>query len=219
VFGFGLAVSVAPLTTVAMSAVKQDRAGTASGINNAVARVAGLLSIAVLGVAMVSAFSSQLKRSLLDLVLPTQIMHDLQANEINLAGLTVPAGTDSNLAAAIRTSIERAFVFGFRLAMLGCAGLAFTSAAFARRRIAAPNPKEIQERYNKSRHILIKLLPNLTELRVYDNSEEADPCSGMPPEPKLILRLRQGRIVEVCDLAIAPEWTKPILVETLKLQI
>jgi EmrB/QacA subfamily drug resistance transporter len=142
VLGFGLAVSVAPLTTVVMSAVKQDRAGTASGINNAVARVAGLLSISVLGVAMVSAFSFRLNRRLLGLAVPTQIMHNLQANEIKLAGLKVPAGTDSNLAAAIRASIERAFVFGFRLAMLVCAGLAITSAAFAWRMIAVTNAND-----------------------------------------------------------------------------
>ena len=142
VLGVGLAVSVAPLTTVVMGAVKQDRAGTASGINNAVARVAGLLSVAVLGVAMVTAFTFHLNRSLLDLAVPTQIMRDLQANEIKLAGLAVPAGTDSNLAEAIRVSIERAFVFGFRLAMLVCAGLAITSASFAWRTIAAPNPND-----------------------------------------------------------------------------
>jgi len=142
VLGFGLAVSVAPLTTVVMSAVRQDLAGTASGINNAVARVAGLLSIAVLGFAIVGAFSFRLNRSLLGLAVPTQIMHDLQVNEIKLAGLTVPAGTDSNLAAAIRASIEQAFVFGFRLAMLVCAGLAITSAAFAWRMIAVPHTND-----------------------------------------------------------------------------
>jgi hypothetical protein len=67
-------------------------------------------------------------------------MDELRVNEIKLAGLIVPAGTDSNLAAAIRASIERAFVFGFRLAMLVCAALALTSAAVAWRTIAAPNP-------------------------------------------------------------------------------
>ena len=66
-------------------------------------------------------------------------MRDLQANEIQLAALAVPAGIDSDAAAAIRVSIERAFIFGFRFKMLICAGLSLASAAVAWRMIATPN--------------------------------------------------------------------------------
>ncbi len=137
VLGLGMAVSVAPLTTVVMGAVDQNHAGTASGINNAVARVAGLLAIAILGVVMVSAFSFHLNRSLSDLEVLPDTMRDLQSNEIKLAAMAAPTGIDTSMAAAIEVSISRAFVFGFRVITLICAGLALTSAVFAWRMIAA----------------------------------------------------------------------------------
>ncbi|HET8923484.1 MAG TPA: MFS transporter [Candidatus Acidoferrum sp.] len=140
VLGFGMAVSVAPLTTVVMGAVDQNHAGTASGINNAVARVAGLLSIAILGVAMLSAFSFHLNRSLSALALPQAVMLALQSNEIKLAALAVPPGIDANIAAAIKASISQAFVFAFRFVVLICASLAVASALFAWRMIAASAP-------------------------------------------------------------------------------
>src|SRR5207248_1859813 len=137
VLGFGMAVSVAPLTTLVMGSVDQDRAGTASGINNAVARVAGVLAIAVLGIVIVRAFSSRLNHSLATLTIPSSILHAIQSNEIRLAGLQLPAGLNAGTAAAIRTSVSRAFVFGFRLVMVICAGLSMASAAFARLMIPA----------------------------------------------------------------------------------
>ena len=69
----------------------------------------------------------------------------------------------------------------------------------------------IRERYDRSRLNLIRLMPRLTELRVYDNSTEADPGEGLAPEPTLVLHLIKGRIVSTCDLRTAPTWTKPIL--------
>jgi EmrB/QacA subfamily drug resistance transporter len=136
VLGLGMAVSVAPLTTVVMGAVDQNHSGTASGINNAVARVAGLLAVAILGMAMVSVFSDQLNRSLQRLNLPANVIHDLQSNEIRLAALAVPPELDSTSAATLRLSINRAFVSAFRLMMLICASLAMISAVLAWRMIA-----------------------------------------------------------------------------------
>ena len=131
VLGLGLAVSVAPLTTAVMGSVGQDRAGAASGINNTVARVGGVLAIAVLGIVIVRVFSSRLNHSLANLTIPPTVLHAIQSNEIKLAGLRLPAGLNAGTAAAIRTSVSQAFVFGFRLVMLICAGLSMTSAAVA----------------------------------------------------------------------------------------
>src|ERR1700675_4392118 len=131
VLGFGMAISVAPLTTVVMNSVDQTRAGAASGINNAVARVASILAIAILGIVMVEVFGSILNRSLTGELLPPGILQYLQSNAIKLAGLDLPSGLDTDATALIRASISHAFVFGFRTVMLICAGLSWASALVA----------------------------------------------------------------------------------------
>jgi EmrB/QacA subfamily drug resistance transporter len=143
VLGLGMAVSVAPLTTVVMGAVDENHAGTASGINNAVARVAGLLAIAIFGMLMVSAFSHYLNQHLDQLTLPGEVMQSLRSNEIRLAAIAIPAGVDSDTAAQLRMSIERAFVFGFRLIMLICAALSVASSGFAWRMIAGNTKRDL----------------------------------------------------------------------------
>jgi predicted ABC-type ATPase len=70
--------------------------------------------------------------------------------------------------------------------------------------------EQVRARYDASRLNLIRLLPKLTELRVYDNSAEADPRAGVPPEPLLVLHMLRGRIVRACPLAQTPDWAKPI---------
>ena len=137
VLGLGTAVTVAPLTTVVMNSVDQNRVGTASGINNAVARVAGVLAIAVLGIVMVNVFGSRLNQSLTHLSLSPAILHEMQANEIKLAGLQVPAGLDPGTKSAVTGSIKQAFVLGFRVVILICAGLSVVSAAVAQLMIRA----------------------------------------------------------------------------------
>jgi hypothetical protein len=123
-----MAVSVAPLTTVVMTSIEQNRAGTASGINNAVARVAGVLAVAILGVVMVGAFGHRLQREIDRLDLSAGIRQEIQSGVIKLGALEVPSGLDTNTSNTIRDVIAESFVFGFRLIMAICAGLAAASA-------------------------------------------------------------------------------------------
>jgi predicted ABC-type ATPase len=75
---------------------------------------------------------------------------------------------------------------------------------------------KIRERYSQSRLNLIRLLPKLTEVLVYDNSADADPHTGMAPEPTLILHLVQGKVENSCDPALVPDWAKPIWMAAMK---
>ncbi len=131
VLGLGMAISVAPLTTVVMGAVEEERAGVASGINNAASRVSALLAIAVMGVIVAAVFESGLDRELASLDIPSLALQALEMERAKLAGASVPAGLASDLSAAIEAAIKSAFVSGFRVVMLVGAGLALASAATA----------------------------------------------------------------------------------------
>lgn len=134
--GFGMAITVAPLTTVVMNSVEQQHAGTASGINNAVARLAGVLTIAVFGTVMLKVFNSDLEQSLTKLRLPPNVVHEIRTREIELAGLELPQSLDSNTVIVLRRAISEGFLSGLRVVLLCCAGLSVGSAAAAWRLIA-----------------------------------------------------------------------------------
>lgn len=73
-------------------------------------------------------------------------------------------------------------------------------------------PEErIRQRYTSSRANLIRLLPHLAEVRIFDNTREADPVTGDRPEPKPILHLKAGRLSYLCPLSEVPAWAKPIV--------
>jgi EmrB/QacA subfamily drug resistance transporter len=149
--GVGMAITVAPLTTVVMGAVEVRPAGLASGINNAVSRTAGLLAVALMGVVVLTTFNRVLDARLEMLALPPEAAQALHAQRARLAAADVPAGLDPLTAAALRQAIDESFLDGFRLAMYVGAGLALAGAlsalaliegkgATADARMARPHP-------------------------------------------------------------------------------
>jgi EmrB/QacA subfamily drug resistance transporter len=131
VLGLGMAVSVAPLTATVMGAVESRRSGLASGINNAVARVASLLAVAAFGLVVLGAFERGLDRRLAALDLPPQARDAIAAQRLKLAAIELPRDLDPAARERARRAIDLAFVDGFRLAMLTAAVLALLAAAAA----------------------------------------------------------------------------------------
>jgi len=74
---------------------------------------------------------------------------------------------------------------------------------------------DIRRRYDQSRLNLIRLLPKLTELRLYDNSVEGDPKAGNRPSATLVLHWRERRIAAPRNLAGTPAWAKAIVAAAL----
>jgi EmrB/QacA subfamily drug resistance transporter len=131
VLGLGMAISVAPLTTTVMNAVKTDHVGIASGINNAVSRAAGLLAIAVFGIVMSHAFNTTFARRLATLDLPADMRAQLENERGNLAGIKVPDALSDSMSVKVKQTIGESFIAGFRLVAYSSAGLALLSALTA----------------------------------------------------------------------------------------
>ncbi|MFK4704158.1 putative ABC-type ATPase [Roseateles asaccharophilus] len=75
---------------------------------------------------------------------------------------------------------------------------------------------KVRERFDASRSNLVKLMPHLASLRVYDNSIEADPRAGKRPQPVLLLQMQAGRVVTHAPLRSVPAWAKPLLAAALR---
>ena len=131
VLGLGMAITVAPLTTTVMSSIPQHRAGVASGVNNAVARTASLVAIAVLGVVMLQVFKMNLDHRLMSTNLPASAAQSVQAQSNKLAAIDIPKDIDSETQQLIRRAIDESFIFGFRVVMAIGAALAAGSAVTA----------------------------------------------------------------------------------------
>ncbi len=131
VLGLGMAVSVAPLTTTVMDAVPDRSAGAASGINNAVARLAGMLAVAILGTLAVGVFGVALQRRVATLPVAHEVRRELLQQIPKLAEARVPAAAGPELQGPLARALADSFVSSFRVVMLVAAALALLSAVCA----------------------------------------------------------------------------------------
>ena len=129
--GFGMALAITPMTAVALGSVEGEHSGMASGVNNAVTRVAGLLAVAVLGAFIYGAFSASLDARMERMDMPDDIQSAMEAAKADLGAAEAPEKVDARTQARIERAIDESFVAGFRFVMLASAGLALASALVA----------------------------------------------------------------------------------------
>ncbi|HEX4439802.1 MAG TPA: MFS transporter [Thermoanaerobaculia bacterium] len=129
VLGAGLGIAVAPLTATVLNSVDRRSQGTASGINNAIARVAGLLAIAVLGIVATGVFDRRLDAQLRAARIPEATRQQLISERGKLGALQPPKGTPEDQARAITGAVASSLDRAFRMLALGCCGLGVLSAA------------------------------------------------------------------------------------------
>jgi EmrB/QacA subfamily drug resistance transporter len=131
VLGFGMTLTVAPLTTTVMQSVAPTAVGVASGVNNAVSSVAALLAIASFGMVMSRTFDIDLRERLATASLPPQVVAAVQSQRAKLAAIDIPSNASLEARASIQRAVAASFVAGFRRVMLIAALLALASAAGA----------------------------------------------------------------------------------------
>ena len=134
VLGIGLAISVAPLTTAVMESVPSREAGVASGVNNAVSRIAGLLAIAVFGLVLSAGFNRTLDRSLTKMRLSPSVRQSAEGQRSKLAGAPINDPV-------IKQAFDEAFLSGYREVIWISVALALLSALTAQM-IQSERPRE-----------------------------------------------------------------------------
>ncbi|MGF1504289.1 MAG: MFS transporter [Anaerolineae bacterium] len=131
VFGIGMGITVAPLTTSVLGSVPTHNAGTASGVNNAISRATDVLTTAVLGAVLLLGFTAALRTEISGLDLSQEAQQTLIANSADLGATQIPESVAAELTGDVELAIKQAFVDVFRTTLFLCAGLAFVSAAMA----------------------------------------------------------------------------------------
>jgi EmrB/QacA subfamily drug resistance transporter len=138
IFACGAALFVTPLTTTVMNALPTERAGIASGVNNAVARVAGVLAIAVLGIVLIGNFYAGFDRTIARQSLAPATVTALHAHRDRLTTLKAPEGTAPRDEQRVTQVLRRSYANAFRDAMFVGAALCLIASVIAALTIA-PN--------------------------------------------------------------------------------
>jgi hypothetical protein len=154
-----MGLTVAPLTTTVMSALDTQLAGTASGVNNAVTRIAG--AIAVMGTVVLIAFKSAVADETSRLPLSPAAREEVMGQALDFGDASVPGSVSKELAGEVELSLKGAFVDSFRIIMFLYDQIAWMSALAAAVFVGWPSPQlPCRDRASHNRSPIDKASPD-----------------------------------------------------------
>ncbi|SEW51728.1 MFS transporter [Chitinophaga arvensicola] len=129
--GLGMSITVAPLTATVMGSVSDHLSGTASGVNNAITRIAGVFANAIFGALAVLFFAGAVQREIAALPLTPIQKETVVAQTVNLGDAVVPADIAPAQQAVIRKVYRDGFITAYGNILRLCAGLGFIGGLMA----------------------------------------------------------------------------------------
>jgi EmrB/QacA subfamily drug resistance transporter len=130
-FGLGMSFTVAPLTAAVMGSVSDHFSGTASGVNNALTRIANVFANAVIGTLAVLFFSGALQSEIKSIQLNSNEKQLVLKQAVNLGNAKVPKNINPKNTAIIETAYHEGFISAYGKIMKISAGLAFLGTLMA----------------------------------------------------------------------------------------
>lgn len=122
-FGVGMGITVAPLSTTVMGSVGMEHAGTASGVNNAISGIAGVLAVAILGSLALTNFKASVRERIQGLDLPPQAAAAVEAQTQSYGEAQIPPDVPPNLVGDVERAIQNALIESNRIVLLICGRL------------------------------------------------------------------------------------------------
>lgn len=128
VFGLGMSFTVAPLTATVMTSVSNHLSGTASGVNNALTRIANVCANAIFGALAVLLFAGALQNKVQSIPLGPKVKQAVVKEAANLGNAKAPKEVDPKYKEEISKSYRESFIHAYSSIMKISAGLGFLGA-------------------------------------------------------------------------------------------
>ncbi|MEO8794094.1 MAG: MFS transporter [Daejeonella sp.] len=131
IFGLGMSLTVAPLTSTVMGSAANHFSGIASGVNNAVTRISGVFANAIFGALAILIFTTFMERAIEKLPIEKEAKNAVLAESINLGNAEIPQGINVKYKQQLNSFYKEGFISAYKIILILCSVMAFSASVCA----------------------------------------------------------------------------------------